>query len=99
MRVAIGPCSHLLHLQVHHGLEDVRHQQGDAGDEQRQGQDPRRDEAQRLHGRRPAGRDTAATSTATTAAARPRGREQGAGGCLATPADGPGGAPGPPRAS
>lgn len=48
--VGIGPCSHLLHLQVHHCLEDVCYQQGDAGDEQRHGNDPHGDEAQRLHG-------------------------------------------------
>lgn len=48
--MGIGPCSHLLHLQVHHRLEDVRYQQGDAGDEQRHGQDPHGDEAQGLHG-------------------------------------------------
>lgn len=94
MRVAIGPCSHLLHLQVHHGLEDVRHQQGDAGDEQRQGQDPRRDEAQRLHGRRPAGRDTAATSTATAAAGH-KGRAA-ASPRLLTGREEPPGLPGPP---
>lgn len=49
-REGLRPSSHLLHLQVHHRLEDMRHQQGDARDKQRQSQDPHGDETQRPHG-------------------------------------------------
>lgn len=47
---ATRQCFYLLHLQIHHGLEDVRDQQRDAGDEQCHRQDPHGDQTQRLHG-------------------------------------------------